>query len=1087
MKTHAYRLWVTGVIVLTLALSILLPAAVPASAAGTVQLSRAVVAPSDTVTVTGAGFAAGATVVVSVELRVQGTARGVQTSTRANTGGAFTVPLPIPDGTNRGVYTVRARDFHANSATQNLTVRPRIILQIGKTAALTVAVGHGFFALGAGYAPGETVAFTAVFPLYNGNSVTETKIGTSDKNGTVAELFLAIPRRAKQGSVLLTATGEKSGKKAIATITVTHYPILSLNPTTVRPGGATTVSGAGFVPDSTVRIALTIPRTGTTTVTLTKAVATNADGAFATPISLPSNVQPGTYVITATGDVGSFRAQRPVIVAVSPSISLQPGSAFPGQTITVVGANFSSNVQVLVSASFPVTGGASLPVSRTAQTNGAGSFSTALPVPAGALVAKVTVVAKGPHAQAGSTLNVVRLAASLSIQPNPASPGQTVTISGAGLSAGVSVTLTAVIPLFGGGTRTVSATVGTNGQGQYTAQLRIPRHAASGPITVTARSAHGQRSVQLQVGHIPSRITISPASTVPGGSVTISGSGYNAGARIDINVTVRTHSGAAQALPLTATTNGNGQFSVVLQLPATVAGGVYTVAAKSAASGRVRTAQITVAKLVPSIVAVPTTGAPGTPLTINGFGFEPGATVALSIHGQRVSATTANGNGQFSTRAIIPHGLASGTYHIMAVSNSGRTASNPLVVNRNVATHFYFASFYTGSGYHEYLALLNPTAINARVTIGYLLGNGAPHTKTITVSAHSRATEDVNADLGPHVSAGAVVAADVPIVAERLVYHGSDGAVVPGALAPSTTWYFANGNTSHGYREYLAIENPNTGGVRVGITFFPAHSRAFTIDRTMAPTSRTTVKVKSFVPRDAVGVRVTSNGPIVVNRTIFNRHGMTSKIGVRSPHRTWYFAAGPRDGRARNWIAVTNPLNRRSYVTLRTYGPFGRELGVARGWLRPHARAGYLINRIAHQPDVSVVLTASTQVVAEQTTYVGRMADASTDTFGVPAARTWSFAAVNTLTSGGQADVLNLFNPNLVPVPIVVQFMSGTGSVAQRTYVVGPLNHQRVDVGSVEPNAQLGIVAASSDPFIALNQGFFNNHLGSVTSTGIHV
>jgi len=268
---------------------------------------------------------------------------------------------------------------------------------------------------------------------------------------------------------------------------------------------------------------------------------------------------------------------------------------------------------------------------------------------------------------------------------------------------------------------------------------------------------------------------------------------------------------------------------VTANTDSTVAGGVYILAAKSAASGRVRTAQLTVAKLVPSIVAVPTTGAPGTPLTINGFGFEPGAIVTLSIHGQRVSATTANGNGQFSTRAIIPHGLASGTYHIMAVSNSGRTASNPLVVNRNVATHFYFASFYTGSGYHEYLALLNPTAINARVTIGYLLGNGAPHTKTITVNAHSRATEDVNADLGPHVSAGAVVAADVPIVAERLVYHGSDGAVVPGALAPSTTWYFANGNTGHHYREFLAIQNPNSGPVRVAIHFLPTHHRAFTV------------------------------------------------------------------------------------------------------------------------------------------------------------------------------------------------------------------------------------------------------------------
>jgi len=1087
INCHTWRIRMASVAVL--ALAALLPAAVPtALAASGLQVSRTIVAPGDTLTITGNGFTSGGTVVVSADLRVGGAGRTVETTTRANGNGAFASPLSIPVGTNRGVYTVRARDFHGNSATHSLTVRPRVVLQVGgNQVAVTVAAGQGFFAVGAGFQPAETVTLTAVFPLYNGNAVTVSRTAVADIHGNVGEMFIVVPRRAKQGNVSLTAVAQKSGKKVAATITVVHHPVISLNPSTVRPGGATTVSGAGFVPDSTVRIALTVPRTGATTETLTKAVATNADGAFATPFALPSNTQPGTYTISATDEVGGFRAQRHIIVAVSPSINLQPGSAFPGQAITVVGAHFSSNVQVVLSATFPLSGGGSQTVTRTAQTDARGSFSTSMPIPVGAAAAKVTIVARGPHAQTSAILSVVRLAASISIQPNPASPGQTITVSGAGFSAGVPVTVAAVIPLYGGGSRTVSTTVPTNGQGQYVAQLRIPRHAASGVVTVTARGPHGQQSAQLQIGHIASSITVSPPSVLPGSSVTISGSGFGGGTRIEISVNVRTHSGVTRTLTTAAITNGSGQFSTALQIPVDVAGGTYTVMAKSAASGRVRTAQLTVAKLAPSIVAVPTTGAPGTPLTVNGFGFAAAETVTLSIHGQKVGTATTNSSGQFSDKVMIPHGLASGTYHITALGSSGRTASIALTVNRQISTHFYFASFYTGRGYHEYLALLNPTAINARVTITYQRKSGAPQVKTIGVNAHSRFTEDVNADLGFHVSAGAVVAADVPIVAERVVYHGSDGAVVPGAISPSTTWYFANGNTSHGYREFLAIENPNRGQVQVAVAFFSTHHRAFTIYRTMAPTSRTTVKVNSFVHKDAVGVRISSNGPVVVNRTIFIHHGMTSKIGVRSPHRTWYFAAGPRNGRARNWIAVTNPFNRSSYVTVHAYGPFGRELGTARGWLRPYARVGYLMNRIAHQPDAAVVLTASSQVVAEQTTYVGRMNDASTDTFGVPvAAKSWAFAAVNTSSSGGQGDVLTLFNPSLVPVPIVVQFMTASGATAQRTYVVGPLNHQRIDVSSVEPNSQLGIVAASNDPFVAMNRGFFDNGLGSMTSTGIH-
>ena len=119
-------------------------------------------------------------------------------------------------------------------------------------------------------------------------------------------------------------------------------------------------------------------------------------------------------------------------------------------------------------------------------------------------------------------------------------------------------------------------------------------------------------------------------------------------------------------------------------------------------------------------------------------------------------------------------------------------------------------------------------------------------------------------------------------------------------------------------------------------------------------------------------------------------------------------------------------------------------------------------------------------------TYLGRNHDASTDTFGVTsAAKSWTFAAVNTSAARGEADGLDLFNPGLVPIPVVVQFMTTSGGVIQRTYVINPLNHQHVDVGSVVPSAELGIVAASNSPFIALNRASFFNGSGSSTSTGI--
>ncbi|MDQ3901702.1 MAG: hypothetical protein M3319_15115 [Actinomycetota bacterium] len=452
-----------------------------------------------------------------------------------------------------------------------------------------------------------------------------------------------------------------------------------------------------------------------------------------------------------------------------------------------------------------------------------------------------------------------------------------------------------------------------------------------------------------------------------------------------------------------------------------------------------------------------------------------------------MAAATTGAGGKFSTTITIPTNLATGTYTLSAVSAAGRRANITLAVNRQVSTRYYFASFYTGRGYHEYLAFLNPSAIRASVTITYQLKNGTTRAKTISINPRSRFTEDVNADLGVHVSAGAAIAADVPIAAERVVYHGPDGAVVPGTSSPSTSWYFANGNSNKGYREYLAVLNPNTTPVQVRFRFFPAHRAPFTVVRSMAPTSRTTLKVNSFV-KAAVGVRITSTGPIVANRSIFIKHGMTSKIGVTSPKRTWYFAAGPRNGAARHWIGAINPSNRWSYVTLRAFSRSGHQVATVRGWLRPFARPAYLINRIARRTDVAVVLRASRPIVAEQMTYIGRLHDASTDTFGVPtAAKSWAFAAANTMAANREADALELFNPNLVPVPIVVQFMTAAGALTERTYVVAPMSHRHVDVGSIQPNAQLGLMAASNYPFVALNQSFFNNRLGSMTSPGVHL
>jgi 5-hydroxyisourate hydrolase-like protein (transthyretin family) len=198
----------------------------------------------------------------------------------------------------------------------------------------------------------------------------------------------------------------------------------------------------------------------------------------------------------------------------------------------------------------------------------------------------------------------------------------------------------------------------------------------------------------------------------------VRGSGYLPGTRVDLSVTVRLHTGGSQTLTAAATTDASGHFAVALRIPAAAGGGSYTLLARSA-SGRSASARLLIAKLAPSVVAVPATAVPGTQVTVNGFGFAAGQTVTLRLNGQALGNATTNTNGQFSVKLTIPQNLATGTYTLSATSVAGRIASVRLAVNRTVATHFYFASLYTGAGYHESLAFLNPTAIQARVQITY--------------------------------------------------------------------------------------------------------------------------------------------------------------------------------------------------------------------------------------------------------------------------------------------------------------------------------------------------------------------------------
>jgi hypothetical protein len=957
------------------------------------QLSRATVGAGDVVVVTGTNFTPNDLATTTLPLSVTGGQRTIGASAPINAAGMFTADVTVPIDAMPGQYTLRTQDSHGKAATRAVTVLPRAELVVGgKAQTITVGSGHNFYIVGSGFAPQETVHITATFALNNGNTVTVSKTTTADASGKIAEMLITVPGNVKMGTYKLTATGASSGHSATASIVVAYHPSISLNTSSVRPGGTVTVTGSGFAPYSRVTISLPLTRTNGTSLTLAKTVIASAAGNVSARFTLPVAIRTGSYRVSAHGATSGLTVARAYVVSLAPSITAHPASITPGGKISLTGTGFSANVSIAVQ----------------------------------------------------TTVN-----------------------------------------LYGGGSRTISTRVTTNAQGNFTTSLTVPTNAAAGKLTILAQGPNRKLSTTTSVARLATSLSVSPAAVMPGGTVRITGAHYPANDTVQIAVGVTTIGGQHSTLTLTAHANASGAFAAILHVPSTITGGAYTVTAKSATSGRSPSARLTVTTLKTSIVASPAAAAPGTQVTVNGFGFAADEAVTLTWSGTTVGTVTTDAHGAFSTHITVPSSSASGKFTITAASAAGRKATASLTVNRQITTHEYFASFYTGSGYHEYLAILNPTATSGRVTITYQRKDGTTTTKTITVAAHTRTTEDVNADLGFHVSASAALAADVPIMAERYVLHNGSVTGGPGVSSPSTVWYFADGNSSGKYREYIAMQNPNSTPAQVSVSFLPTHHAAFTVTKTLAPTSRYTLKVNSYV-RDAVGITVRSNLPVVANNTVYIKHGMSSKPGVTAPHTTWYFAAGPNIATAHNWIGVTNPTGTGSEVTLHAYNQAGKQVGSVRQWLKPDARVGYLMNKIAHQANVSVVLTSSAPIVAEQMTYQGGKHNASTDTFGtVSPAKNWAFANVDTSSGLAAQDTIDLFNPSLVPSSVVLEFITTSGSVISRTAVVGPMSRLTVNAASVVPNAQLGVTVTGSTPIVVMNRMSIDGNRGSVISQGI--
>jgi len=266
-----------------------------------------------------------------------------------------------------------------------------------------------------------------------------------------------------------------TNQNGIGILDITPFSIIAssimVSPDQGIVGTDITISGVGF----SIQEGIQIRYDGNpVAITSGDALADNT-GAFTNIISIPSSTG-GLHTITAIGSVSSTSAEA--TFTVSPEITINPEEGTVGTPVTVIGRGFQA------SRNIPITFNNINVATATSDANG--SFTSIITVPIPAIGTYEVKVTDGTYTDKANFS--VGLDAQISPETSTASPGHVgtqVTISGAGFTAGGTVTVTY------DGTQVATTTVATDRS--FSATFNAPA-SSSGAHTIIATD--GTNSIQ---------------------------------------------------------------------------------------------------------------------------------------------------------------------------------------------------------------------------------------------------------------------------------------------------------------------------------------------------------------------------------------------------------------------------------------------------------------------------------------------------------------------------------------------------------------------------------------------------------------
>ncbi|MEJ2082391.1 MAG: hypothetical protein P8Y94_09495 [Acidobacteriota bacterium] len=195
---------------------------------------------------------------------------------------------------------------------------------------------------------------------------------------------------------------------------------------------------------------------------------------------------------------------------------------------------------------------------------------------------------------------------------------------------------------------------------------------------------------------------------------------------------------------------------------------------------------------------------------------------------------------------------------------------------------FYFPDGDTTQG-STYLEMMNPGTTNANVTVTYRTDNGETINRVKMIGAERRISVNCLNDMGSSRLFSIEVHSDQPIVAQRFMFMGNDVGDTLGSPIATRLWNLAEGFTAFGYETWVTVFNPSATSAQVQVRFQQQNGVNVFKNYVIPSKGRTRIYVNDWVEPTSVSTQVTSDVPIVVERTMrfSDRHGIHQALGVR--------------------------------------------------------------------------------------------------------------------------------------------------------------------------------------------------------------